>query len=390
MAPNRSVKKLPFSCYYYPILALIVAGLVISVYLSYSHYRNYTDIGYSSFCALSKAVNCDTVSQSPYSIFYNVPVPVWGIIGYLFLIFLVITSASNKKDRVDLWNIIFLVSVGYSLTSIILGLVSILLVGSYCIMCVLTYAINFMVMFLSWILLRRFDSRSFYLRTAEDIAYIRKNPRRFIVGLALLAVTVLFVLMKMPPYWQMISPPKLTDLNQGLTEEGFPWIGAENPTVTVVEFSDYMCFQCKKMHHYLRQLVAKYPNHIRLVHRHFPMDHNYNPLVVEPFHTGSGKMAILAIYAQAKGKFWQVNDFLFDIASRKKDFNSRTIAQLMGAKKREVVAALENPELRLWLKHDIAVGLDLGVTGTPTYMINGKLHQGTIPTEILNELDIDK
>ena len=66
-----------------------MAGLVDSVYLSISHYRVYTDIGYKSFCAISRTINCDTVSQSPFSIFLDVPVPVWGIIGYTFFLLLV-------------------------------------------------------------------------------------------------------------------------------------------------------------------------------------------------------------------------------------------------------------------------------------------------------------
>ena len=101
------------------------------------------------------------------------------------------------------------------------------------------------------------------------------------------------------------------------SEDGHPWIGAENPILTISEFSDYMCFQCKKMHFILRQLVQSYPDRIRMIHRHFPMDHAYNPLVKDPFHSGSGQMALIALYAQTKGQFWKVNDYLFGLASTK-------------------------------------------------------------------------
>ena len=69
------------------------------------------------------------------------------------------------------------------------------------------------------------------------------------------------------------------------------------------EFTDYLCFQCRKMHYYLRDLVARYPDKIRLVHRNYPMDHEFNPMVKEPFHVGAGKMALLAIHAAASGSF---------------------------------------------------------------------------------------
>jgi hypothetical protein len=285
--------------------------------------------------------------------------------------------------------LIFLASAGYSLISIALALVSTFLVHSYCIMCIVSYGINFMLMFVAWIVLRRFDSRSFAQRTAGDIRFIKDRSTIFLpVGTGLL-IAAIVTWAAIPDYWKLSADHDLSGLNTGITDEGAPWVGAENPTVTIVEFTDYMCFQCRKMHFYLRQLVAKYPDRIRLVHRHFPMDQAYNPIVAEPFHAGSGKMAMIAIYAQAKGQFWKVNDFLFDIAGEKKDFNSRIIAQFMGVEKKEVVAALDNQKLRLWLKHEIAVGLDLGITGTPTYVVNGERYLGNIPAEILKQVGSD-
>jgi uncharacterized membrane protein len=84
MKKDKRIDPLPFPIYFWTIFFLIIAGLANATYLSISHYRVYTDIGYRSFCAISKAINCDTVSQSPYSIFLGLPVPIWGIIGYLF------------------------------------------------------------------------------------------------------------------------------------------------------------------------------------------------------------------------------------------------------------------------------------------------------------------
>ncbi len=387
---KEKVKRLPFNVYHHTVLILAIAGLVDSIYLSYSHYLNYTDVGYNSFCAISRAINCDTVSQSPYSIFLNVPVPIWGALGYLALIFIISASKCNKQNKTDLWNLIFLVSIGYSLISIVLALVSTFLVRSYCIMCILSYSINFMIGFVSWIVLRRFDVRPFFLRTQGDIRFIKENLRFFTSGGIGLLIVTMVIWFAIPQYWKLSLSQDLSGLNTGVTEAGSPWIGAEKPAMTITEFTDYMCFQCKKMHFHLRKLVAKYPDRIRLVHRHFPMDNEYNPLVAEPYHSGSGKMAMIAIYAQAKEHFWEVNDFLFDIATEKKDFNTRIIAKFMGVNKREVVAALGNKHLRLWLKHDIAVGLDLGITGTPTYVIDGNLYLGNIPSEILEKVAANK
>jgi uncharacterized membrane protein len=75
---SKPVIPLPFPVYFWTFVGLAIMGLADAIYLSISHYRVYTDIGYASFCAISKAINCDTVSQSPYSILWGAPVPVLG------------------------------------------------------------------------------------------------------------------------------------------------------------------------------------------------------------------------------------------------------------------------------------------------------------------------
>jgi protein-disulfide isomerase len=189
-----------------------------------------------------------------------------------------------------------------------------------------------------------------------------------------------------PHYWDLKSPPIGDNISTGITKEGYSWIGAEQPVVTITEFSDYMCFQCSKMHFFVRQLVEKFPHKLRLVHRHFPMDHLYNPLVEEPFHSGSGKMALMALYAQSKGKFWEISDLLFHVARQKMNFNTRLIANTLEVSKYEVVLALKDKYYRLKLKHDIAVGIDYGIVGTPGFIIDDQVYNGYIPPKTLSEL----
>jgi len=72
------INSLQFPLYFWTVAALAMAGVLDSIYLLISHYRVYTDIAYESFYAIPRSINCDTVSQSPYSIFIGIPVPVCG------------------------------------------------------------------------------------------------------------------------------------------------------------------------------------------------------------------------------------------------------------------------------------------------------------------------
>ena len=387
MKAKEHIKPLPFAVYFISVAMISLVGLIDAVYLSISHYRVYTDIDHRSFCAISKAINCDTVSQSAYSIFLGVPVPVWGICGYL-IVFLFLFYAWRCRGNTfkAFWPSIFIIALAYSLNSIALALVSSLMIHSHCIMCILSHAVNFGILFFAWLIHKRFNGTGILAGLKADVRRFRQSWRVWTATALVVAGTAIIMIALFPPYWQLQLKTLDTRLPQGVTAEGYPWIGAENPKVVIHEFSDYQCFQCRKMHLFLRQLVAKHPQRIRLVHHHFPMDENYNPLVKEPFHTGSGKMAILALYAQAKGQFWKINDFLFTLAARKEDFNTATIASEMNISSGEVAAALNNRYFRLQLKHEIAVGIELGITGTPGFLIEDQLYTGTIPQPVMERI----
>ncbi len=359
-----------------------MVGLIDAVYLSISHYRVYTDLSYNSFCAVSKAINCDTVSQSPFSIFLNIPVPVWGILGYLiFLVLLVFVRKIVTPGKTRLWPTLFLVALFFSILSVVLALISTYYIRSYCIMCIASYAVNLLLLFYCWLIHRRFSSLSLMAGLKEDCLFIYSNRSKaaILIG-GFLAISVALNAF-FPAYWEISPPSVSTDMPTGITADGHPWIGSQQPQLTITEFTDYRCFQCKKMHFYLRELVEGNPEKIRLIHRHFPMDHAYNPLVKEPLHVGSGKMALYSLYAAERGKFWLFNDMLFDVDTSKGHFNLRGMAKNAGFDVYDLSRAVKDPVLQRKLLIDIRDGLKLGVTGTPTYIIDGEVYVGNIPPE---------
>ena len=142
---KKAIQPLAFEMYYWVAVALTVVGILDSIYLAISHYRIYTDIGYESFCAISRAINCDTVSQSPHAIFLGLPVPVWGVLGYVFVLILLILAGTKAACRERIWTLMFAVSLFYSAYSVVLAVISHVYINSYCIMCILSYGINFML-----------------------------------------------------------------------------------------------------------------------------------------------------------------------------------------------------------------------------------------------------
>ena len=385
MKKNKPVTPLPFAWYAVPVVALATAGLLDSVYLSISHFRVYTDMGYKSFCAVSKSLNCDTVSQSPYSIFMDIPVPVWGVIGYLFFLFVLLTALRQTKKTEHLWGVLFFLALIFSICSVILGIISAYMIQSYCIMCIVSFAVCFLLLFYTWLICRRFVSEKLLECIKSDFRYLLSNKRMsllFVLFFGVLCVSGWLL----PDYWHFEKITSPREINQGVTDDGHPWIGAENPELVITEFSDYRCFQCRKMHFFLRDIVAAHENKIRLVHKHFPMDSDFNSVLVnQPFHEGSGELSMIAVYAQLKGSFWEMNDILYNLPRNVKTIDLRRIAEQSGMNRKNLAAAIRSEKIRKILSRDIWEGMKLRITGTPSYVIDGKVYTGNIPADVFKK-----
>ena len=382
---SKDIRPLPFGVYFWTVIMITVIGLIVSIYLSVSHYRVYTDIGYQSFCAISRAINCDTVSQSSYSIFLNLPVPVWGVIGYGFLLLCLLLAGSKSAEKKRIWSIVFWISLVFACYSVILALVSTYLISSYCIMCIVSYGVNLALLFYAWLIRRRFSDADLVKDTKEDILYLWKKRTWSLAVFSLFIISVMGIWIFYPVYWNFQAPLLSDSTPTGISGAGHPWIGAESPTLEITEFADYQCFQCKKMHFFLRQLVAKHPNKIRLVHRHYPMDHTVNPIVKESFHEGSGAMALIAISAARMNNFWPVNDYLFGIAGKTQVIEIKELAEKVGLNYEELKRTMSDHQTQIDLRRDIWKGNKLRITGTPAYVIDGEIYQGQIPPEIIKK-----
>ncbi|GAB6907646.1 conserved membrane hypothetical protein [Desulfosarcina cetonica] len=386
LGDRSKANRLPYSVYYCLVVGLALIGLLDAIYLSISHYRVYTDTAYQSFCAISKAVNCDTVSQSPYSTLIGVPVPVWGVLGYACFIIIGFFAGQKQAEHKRLWASLQIIAVLFCLYSIVLALISTYWIHSYCIMCVVSYGVNLGLLFSVWIIRRRFDSTSWMIAIIADWHYLTRNRMRFALAVVMPIVVAAMVILWFPEYWELVPAHETNQVEKGIDEAGHPYFGSTEAEVTITEFADYQCFQCRKMHYFLRRLIEQYPDRARLIHRHFPMDYTVNPGLKTNLHVGSGKMALLAIYASAKDKFWLMNDLLFGMAASKKNFNLQQVAEKTGIDQRELVWALENKQVYQRLAMDLKKGGELGLEGTPGFLIEGNVYQGNIPSEVLQRI----
>jgi protein-disulfide isomerase len=165
-------------------------------------------------------------------------------------------------------------------------------------------------------------------------------------------------------------------------DPGDPWLGALQPTVTLVAFLDYQCPYSKRLVPTLYELAELYPDDVRVVVKHHPL----------PMHPEARLAATAAVAAMRQGRFWAMHDALFEGHA---DLGRPAIlryAGRLGFDLPRFEAALDDPGVGERVDADAALAERLGARGTPALFINGRPLTGARPLselrpEVQAELD---
>jgi len=110
-------------------------------------------------------------------------------------------------------------------------------------------------------------------------------------------------------------------------------------------------------------VLEKYPNDVKLVIKHFPLQiHNY-----------ARKAAIAALAAGKQGKFWEAHEKMFANQNDLNDTKVEAIAGELGLDMEKFKKDLQDPAIASLIDRDMNDGLKANVQGTPSIFINGKL-----------------
>jgi len=366
-------------------MVISAVGICFSVELIRIHILVHTDPQYQSFCALNEKVNCDVVAQSNYAVFASLPVAVWGLLAYVIFGVLAAWGLGRKRlHRTWPAGLFFLMTVFSVVVSAVLWYLSHFEIQALCIVCYGTYVLNLILLFLSICELVRLET-GIVKAVIDDVrALFSRSALSGILaacGLAVLALLLVFY----PAYWKLPVRQGPGGLATGFTKEGDPWIGATEPDVTIVEFSDYECPHCRRAHSRVRELISANPDRMRLVHRHYPLDMKCHPIIKSRFHDYACVAARAAICAGEQEEFWKMNDRLFQNRENLDEQAIREIASQISIDMEEFNVCLNSAKTKNHLQRDIRDGMKLGIRGTPTYKLGQRTYGGMIPPEVINK-----
>ena len=161
---------------------------------------------------------------------------------------------------------------------------------------------------------------------------------------------------------------------------GHPSLGAKDAPITMVEFGDFQCPFCRASENSVKEVRAKYGNKLRIVYMDFPLG----------IHEHAMDAANAARCAGEQDKFWQYHDAIFADQSKLAPADLKASAAKLGLDKKKFGACLDKAKYQPQIQQDMAEATKLGVTGTPTFFINGREITGAQPAQKFEDVIDDE
>jgi uncharacterized membrane protein len=321
-------------------LLAVAVGLGASVVAQVVHLRTYTVPETSSFCTVARQLDCTTVSLSRWAVAFGVPLPVWGIAGFVAMGIALVRRS---------WLLLPLSAVGAA-ASVALLLVEIRVLRTVCLVCEAVHVASWAVLILAVLLRRQLSPPS------KPEALRALGPP---------GVIVLLTWALLPRYWAIASWSDPVTLPHGVDAEGHHWIGAENPEVTLHEYVHYGCPHCVVGMSRTRRWLLSRGDRVRFV-RH------QQPLGRCPKGSDKCQFVRLAACAADQGKFWEADAWLFAHAPGRKLVDPDKAAKDLGLDAPALEACMASEKTFDRIDAEAARTFEQGRTVVPSYYLDDK------------------
>lgn len=155
-----------------------------------------------------------------------------------------------------------------------------------------------------------------------------------------------------------------------------PILGPADAPVTIVEFTDYQCPYCQKAQQYVDRVMDAYKGKVRLVYQEFPLD----------FHPQAKPAGVAARCAGEQGKFWEMHTAMLRTAGALDEADVKGRAAGLGLDGARFGTCLASGKFDAVIQQSIDAGKAIGVSGTPTFLINGRSFSGAQPFEAFEHI----
>jgi Na+/H+ antiporter NhaA len=153
--------------------------------------------------------------------------------------------------------------------------------------------------------------------------------------------------------------------------------GPDDAPVTLLEYGDFECPYCGQAERVIRELLSSHGDDVRYVWRHLPLN---------DVHPSAQLASEASEAAAAQGEFWEMYDTLLSHQAELSPRDLIRYATELNLDAERVREDLRQREYAPRISEDVASADESGVSGTPTFFINGRRHYGLYDIETLTEL----
>ena len=146
--------------------------------------------------------------------------------------------------------------------------------------------------------------------------------------------------------------------------------------ITIVEFFDYNCGYCKRVHGTVADVLEK-DGKVRLVYKELPILGPQSLLAAR---------AALGVFYSAPEKYTAFHDLLMTSRGGLEEQKIMDLAEMAGLETTAVKKAMDDPRVDQEIQHNLALAQQLGINGTPAFIIGDTLVPGAIDAETLSKL----
>lgn len=377
------------------LLVASIFGAALSAYLAYQHQQALQ--GVSSICNISSVISCDAVNTSRYSEIFGIPIALLGLgfyaaVGWLSFKFVRagdapstvaaldarVVSADAGRNAAGMIAGLSVLAVGYD---IYLAYASYSL-GSICIFCTATWAVNVLLLVGSTLAARG---------VSPGRALAAEGGSSVITFLGTVIVAnIVYQANDATPVRVGADGTKTADaapLELGtlyeqpagqVTLDGTePMKGDPNARFTFVEWADFECPHCAVMFASMEEVLVENKD-VKLYYRHYPISQACNRFVEGGRHENACQAAAASECARLQGRFWELSGQMFKNQEYLGKDDVRFMVEQVGMDPKAFETCMNDPATAQAIVADVEGGGTAQISGTPSIFLKGAVGDGWV------------
>src|SRR5574344_643099 len=372
------------------VAVIAIIGFLTTIKLAFIYYNaNFNPYALSSFCSINEFIDCDGVAQTTESQFFGVPLALWGLILYAFMLLMLVA------DKMKNWKIFkfmevfksplaYIASIGLIAftISMILLCVSLFEIKKLCILCALTYILDLAIALIAVDFKDGGFMKAFKLSFTDFIDAVKIKPYAIAFTVVVLfAATGLFYtstsLALAPQVKRQAQYAEFMKSRHNKYAINGNILGNAHPVLVVDTYTDYECPICP-VYHIMLHKMARELKFVQFVHHNLPLDMSCNKYLTRPMHTHSCMMARYSVAAKNQGNEWGLASAMFE-KQPKTDEDVIKIAKKLGFDTDRLQIDANSDQTAKIIQDEIDRAFKMGITGTPTTIIGHNIQIGILP-----------